>query len=707
MAEAQAKNLVETPPVSTANDADDQPLAAALIDYLQRYTPPEPPTKDVVAGRYRVDTASPLSDYNTKTATAYSAVDLMDGSKSLFALVCQHGTVQRQRALQMLRSIEHPHLLTLCAADVVHLTQLDEQRFVLIYIRPPGQKLSTLLASTSGALNESFISKNILGPIISAIGQMAELGIPHGSIRPDNIYYKDYPVLGDCISEPCGYSQPFYFESIERLQTSPAGQGEGNISQDYYALAILTLYMLYGPNHFNGLSEEMLTRRILHEGAYNTLLRNREPPEAFNDLLRGLLSGNINERWNFRNLKQWIDGKRSNIMLPTLPSESLRPFEFAGTQCSTKKELAHVLYKNWPLMQEMMHTDQLIQWVTVSLRNKELAETLKRIKRVVIETSVKNEIQISEQLMRMLLLFDPAGPIRINNLCFNLDGIHSLYVELYNNKAINELKLLNKFIEHSMSNHWMDMQSYSQDSAMPESINATNLKLDRLRLFIRNTGPGFGNERTIYELNPEMPCLSPLFYKRHADNVLAVLTYLDRMASRLFKEQDPLDPHIAAFIANRLGVLHDIKLHELIPHPSLATDSSMLALKLISMAQSKCGDVQFPGLCHWLALRILPRLNIIKSKSLRSRLKALMVERAKTGYTQLMAELVLHSNYPTIDLSGFGRASQTYRHNIEMMAHYRKEEVIESHSVRLGHMVATFFAYLVFILAIYKSWGMK
>lgn len=708
MADPKATDVLEAPIVSGAKDVDDQQLTSSLVDYLQHYTPPAPNiTKDILSGRYKVEVNSPLPELNTKTARAYVAVDLMDSNKSMYALVCQHGTVQRHRAIQLLKGIEHPNLITLVVSGIVTLSQPDEERFVLFYIRPKGQKLSELLANLKSQLNENFISKNILGPVISAIGQLAELGLAHGAIRPDNIFYGEYPVLGDCASEPCGYSQPFYFETIDRMQTAPSAKGEGNIAQDYYALAILTLYLLYGPNHFSGFTQESLTRRILREGVYATLLRNKEPPELYSDLLRGLLSGNINERWNYRNLKQWIDGKRSNIMLPSQQTESLRPFEFAGTQCSTKKELAHVLYTNWTLTHEMMRTDQLIQWVTISLRSKELAEALKKIKRVLQETNIKNEVQASEQLMRMLLLFDPNGPIRLNNLCFNLDGIDALYIDLYNNKATNELRMLNKFIEHSMSNHWTDIQISGPDYVMPEPINAISLKLDRVRLFIRSTGYGFGNERTIYELNPEMPCLSPLFHNKHAGTVLAVLTHLDRMAPRLYKEQDPIDTHIAAFIANRLGVIHDIKLHELIPHPSLATNSTMLALRLISMAQSKCGDAKFPGLCHWLALRIIPTFSIIKSRSLRSRLKALMLERAKTGYTQLMAELVIHSNYATVDVSGFGRAAQTYQYNIARIEHYRKEEVVEQHSVHLGHMIAMFFTYAVFILALYKSWWLK
>ena len=695
-------------PTPKPKAADHAPLVNALNDFLKQYAPPPSHvTRDVLNGRYRIDRTNPLPEFDTKTARAFAATDLMHSDKKLFALVCRQGTVQRHYALQALKGIEHPNLLTLCAAGPLALSQPEEERFVIFYLRPAGRKLSELRASTKGPISDTFITKNILGPIILAIGRLAELGIAHGGIRPDNIFFGDTPVLGDCLSEPCGFSQPYYFEPLDRMQTPPYAKGEGSVTQDYYALATLTLYMLYGQDHLASFSQEVLIRRVLREGAYAALLRNKEPPELFSDLLRGLLSGNINDRWNFRNLKQWIDGKRSNIMLPAAPAEALRPFEFAGTEANSRRELAYLFCQHWPLVTELMQTDRLMQWVLTSLRNKDLAETLKRIRANIVDTKKNNDIQISEQLLRLALLLDPFGPIRINTLCFHLDGLDSLCAELSANKAQADLRLLTKFIEHSMWSYWQEHQNTGPDYVMPISINNILLKLDRLRLFIRNTGYGFGTERMLYEFNPEMPCQSPLLANQYINTLPALLKQLDRLAPSLSRDQDPIDPHIAAFIANRLGILHEIKLPELIPHPSLATDRAILALRLISMAQDRCGDLALPGLSQWLAIRVLPSLDILRSKTLQERVKALLVERAKTGYTQYMAQVVIHSNYAIADVSGLGRAIQTYHHNIERMAFYRSEGTIDRYSTLLGYGMAKFLAYSAFILVLYMTWSFK
>jgi hypothetical protein len=190
----------------------------------------------------------------------------------------------------------------------------------------------------------------------------------------------------------------------------------------------------------------------------------------------------------------------------------------------------------------------------------------------------------------------------------------------------------------------------------------------------------------------------------YANSLPSLLSHLDRLAPRLAKDADPIDAHIAAFIANRLGILHDIKLPELIPHPSLATHKGMMSLHLIATAQSRCGNLKLPGLCLLLAGKIMPALDIIKSRTLRSRLIEELQSRTQSGYTQLMAEAFIHSNYAVADVTGLVRASQTYHQNNHTIAYFKKEEVIEYKSSRLGFAIAKCLAYLLFAIVLYRSW---
>jgi len=674
-----------------------------LNDFLRRYHPSATDAKhDVLQDRYRIELSTPLPEFDGKTTKAYAATDLAEPSRLLFALICQPGTVQRHRAIGILKTITHQCILPLASAGSVQLSRPEEERFVIFYERPQGKKLSELLAEHQHQITPHFVCDRIIAPIASAINQLAELDISHGSINPDNIYFSDMAVLGPCVSEPCGYSQPFYCEPLERMQAMPSAKGEGSTAQDYYALAAVVLYVLHGAKHFTEMNPELLARLILREGVYNAMTRQKEVPEIFYDFFRGMLCQNADDRWSHRYLKPWLEGKRYNVLSPPPPLEAIRPFEFENAQASTRRELAHLFCTDWDKIAESVRSGKLTQWVAVSLRNKDLAEKVARISRSVVDLGFKNEVQLTEQIMHIILLLDPNGPIRIKNLSLFMDGIDSLCAELYANKAHQELQMLAKFIEFNMGNYWMELQRKgSPNYTIPTAVNTILIKLERLRTTMRYSGLGFGLERMLYELNPEMPCLSPLLRQWHVLTLPQLLTRLDRLAPNLSKEDEPLDRHMAAFLASRLSIQHEIRLHDLASSPTLATNRAIIALHLLSMAQQKSGDMRLPGLTHWLVLRILPALDAVHSRSLKQKIKAMLMEQAKSGYMQLLSDIVVTSNYASADQTGFHQAWSLYLMNESRIAGYRKGNRIDQESARFGFIIGKALAYGALLLSLF------
>ncbi len=676
----------------------DAQATTKLTEYLRVYTPSaDAGAIDTLNKRYRIDLATPLPEFDSQTAKAYAASDLTEPTRRLFAQVCQPGTTQRHRAIQALKGVHHKHIVSLVAAGAVELSRPAGQRFVIFFERPHGKKLAALLAQQHAHLNQQFLIERIIAPIASAIHQFEELDISHGLINLDNIYFNDTAMVGPCVAEPSGYSQIFYYEPAERMQALATGKGEGSISHDFYALAVLVLRIIQGAQHFANLNPDILTRLILREGVYWALMRNAEVPEIFYDFFRGIFSQNPEDRWDYHYVKPWLEGKRYNVLPPPQPVEAIRPFEFADTQAYTRRELAHVLYSDWDKITEPVQSGKITQWVTVSLRNKEIAEAVTRISRTVNEIGNRNEVQLSEQLMRLLIALDPHGPIRLNQLSFHLDGLDSLVADFYNSKSHQELQRIAKFIEFNMATFWLDQQRKLHDYSVPTVINNMFIKLDRLRSTLRNPGLGFGLERMLYDLNPDMPCLSPLFNNAHITTLPALLMRLDRLAPSLYKNEDPIDRHIAAFIASKLAIQHEIHLLDLGAVPALAGHRAIMALHLLSLAQHKVDNIQLPGLTHWLALRILPALDIIHSRTLRQRLKYLLLEQAQAGYTQLMADVIVNTDYATADREGFKQAWSMYQANAANIVTYRKGVLIDQQSTRVGFMIAKTLAYCLLL----------
>ncbi len=692
--------MAETKPdiQETKNDAHYATLCA---DFLRHYVPPQPDKpKDLLEGRYRIELSVPLAEFNTKTAAAYAVTDIHDGSRQLYALICRPGTVQRFSILERLKRFNHPNVLSLVTYGTANLSQPDAERFVLIYERPRGQRLSEIIEN-AGVLGEHFLARSLLSPLAYAISELGNIGITHGKINPANIYYQDTPILGEFASEPCGYSQDFYFEPLERMQSHPAGKGNGTPTTDFYALAVLLLYSIYGKQHFSTMSKEYIIGRMFEEGTYYALTRNRQHPERFDDLLRGILSNNPTDRWGWKYIKAWLDGRRMHVLEPPAPTETTRPFEFGNRTARSRRELAHIMFEGWTNIPEAIHNNKIVQWTTVSLRNKTVSENLTRIIKTINELGVKNELQFNEQLMRLILTLDPTGPIRMYPLSMFLDGIDTLCTEFYTTKQEKEFNLLARFVDMNMTSSWMNAQSAQENYEPSPDILSANQKLDKLRVCMRNTGVGFGIERIVYELNPDMPCLSPLLEGRYIDNLTALLMRLDSMAANLSRNTDPLDRHIFAYLAAKLNIQHDIKLLELESIPTLARNRDIIMLRLLATAQHRCGNIQLPGLTHWLASRILPALDAIRGNTNRHMIKKALLNAADTGYTQNMASIVIDSAYSTADTRGFAHAYNLYHNNVKQIAAFRKGVGFEFNSGKLAFTIAKGFAYAALFITFY------
>ncbi|MDE3016263.1 MAG: hypothetical protein KGI29_04995 [Pseudomonadota bacterium] len=695
MAKPGARDDMENLPAHGADAAGNARETAKLYEFLHRYAPSRPGAKhDMLSDRYRIDLALPLPEWNTRLTRAYAATTPADPGRLLMAHVCPPEHAPRRRAISLLQSLTHRYILPLVAAGVAELSRPEEQRFVVIHERPAGKRLKEFLAGQPAPLDPRFLCDYLIAPLAAAIHQFAELDTAHGLINPDNIYAGDVPVLGPCVLEPCGYAQPFAYEAPERLLALPAGKGDGSAAQDYYALAVVALYALHGPAHFEGITPESLARTMFREGVYAALTRHRDVPEAFDDFFRGLLTQHPNDRWDYAHIKSWLEGKRFNVLEPPPPAEAVRPFECGDQRAYTRRELAYVLSQDWNKMAALVQNGQIMHWVSASLRDRELSDNIAHLSRHTLELTGRKGTQLAEQLICVLMLLDPKGPIRLKNMSFHVDGIDSLSVDLYAAKEQHDLQMLATFIGSNLTAYWLEQQRKDEAYTAPAAVAAILTRIDRLRAYIRNAGYGFGIERMLYDLNPELPCLSPMFSGEHIHTLPALLTRLDRMAAARAQDDDPIDRHIAAFIASRLGIAHDLRIHELAALPALADNRAVIALHLLSLAQKETEGLPLPGITHWLALRILPALESIHSRILRQKLGALLADRAGSGYTQLLADLIVNAGYAGADLAGFHKAQLAYQANAVKIDAYRKGTQISQQSARVGFAMAKAFAYL-------------
>jgi len=430
------------------------------------------------------------------------------------------------------------------------------------------------------------------------------------------------------------------------------------------------------------------------------LMREKEVPEILYDFLRGTLTLSPEDRWDGKQLKAWLGGKRYNVLPPPPPADAVRPFEFKDIQINNRRLLAHLFATDWPQMLLAIQGSTLSHWVTISLRNKELAEMISRLCRSATDAVGKNENQANEMLLNIVLLFDPLGPLRIRQLAFHAEAINTIFAEMFTTKATLELQFLAKFVETNMMNYWVNTQK-NRDPEYELNVRMSDLvqRLDRLRGCIRNSGYGFGLERVLYDMNPGMSCISELFESRNVRTLPQLLRQLDTMAQGIDGDEI-MDRHIAAFIASKLQIQNEIRLDALASIPALALNRNMLALYLISMAQQRVEPMRLPGLTHWFAIRLIPMMDNIHSRTLRQKMNHMLGNMAPLGLMQKIADLMITTDYAQADTNGFESAVVNYRKNAAQIANLKLPERLEHDTHRTGLNIATMFSYAGLVFSV-------
>ena len=96
--------------------------------------------------------------------------------------------------------------------------------------------------------------------------------------------------------------------------------------------------------------------------------------------------------------------------------------------------------------------------------------------------------------------------------------------------------------------------------------------------FLAHSELGQGFERVIYELNPNIPCQSPLLETEYVYDMVEMLDAFERIAiANPETLMEPVDRHIAAFVVARMKGSIMTELREL----QNRSDPAVLALSLI------------------------------------------------------------------------------------------------------------------------------
>ena len=206
-----------------------------------------------------------------------------------------------------------------------------------------------------------------------------------------------------------------------------------------------------------------------------------------------------------------------------------------------------------------------------------------------------------------------------------------------------------------MPAYWVNIQSDVKPEVVPlvQAIEGQRSTLER-------TGPGYGIERMLYETNPHLQCLSPIVADFHAATPPDLLTALELASALKDRAREPLDRHIAAFLAARHRRLEEPLLLQFMP----GVDPVRRITALISIF----GDIQvrfavdpLPGLCQWLGTVMDPTFSRFYNRRNRDAVRKQVEKVAAEGKLVDLLRAVDDPEAIRKDAQGFATARREYK----------------------------------------------
>lgn len=574
----------------------------------------------------RVDAypSSPLPELNSGGGPAFAARLKGDGTSDLMAILCTGGLPTRIDAVNSMRTIDHPAVLRLVDHGVVAWP--DGMRYAAFaYQRPLAPRFKRDLDETHAPMSEDAVNHRFVQPLVGALSEFMRTGIFHGAIRPTNIFWRygstAPPQLGDCLSAPPGLTQPALFTTIERGMCVPLGRGMGSHSDDCYALGVTLALFVLGHNPLKGLDDAGVLRAKMEHGTFNTLIGHHHLSPNHIELYRGLLTDDAHQRWTAADLDQWLSGRRLTTKSSDIGRRANRSFEFAGRDYWQPRLLADAFSRHVNDAARLIDSGALDKWLRRSLDDEDRAEDVQEAI-ASLKESGKTANYEDQLVARACIALDPSAPIRYRGLVFMPDGFAGLMAQAI--VSGGKIDALVDVISSQLVPFWIEMQKQMKSEMVP-----LTQQFDRLTTVMEKATYGNGIERAVYELNPTLPCLSPILRGQYVMTPRMLLPSLEHMAGSSARSPEPMDRHIAAFL-----IVRDRKselLMESMSAPEGSLRRGLAMLTLYAEMQNRHGPESLPGLAKWLAPALEPVTRRFFGKSLREHVQSQIREAIETG----------------------------------------------------------------------------
>ncbi len=273
------------------------------------------------------------------------------------------------------------------------------------------------------------------------------------------------------------------------------------------------------------------------------------------------------------------------------------------------------------------------QWLRRSLGDAQLATRVEELARHrTDDAAAGNGSNDAELLMRAVALIDPLAPLCWRGVALWPDGIGPALAVAQAN-APDVLVRLEEVIAREEAAIWATLRADRCDVVMQRA------EVRQHHSWLQQRGPqaSGGVLRLGYLLNPMMPCKSPLLVGHWVARLADLLPALEEVAGHAERHRtDPIDMHVAAFIAARLERRMDQEL--LIQNDSGA--ACLAQIRALAQLQSRLNPQPLPALAAWLAARASPVVSTWRNRERRAGIERQLQPLAAAGYLGQMLHVL-------------------------------------------------------------------
>lgn len=632
-----------------------------------------------VAG-FTVDPQAPVAGFAPAGLPSFRATG-RDGRQAV-AVLCRNEHPARLRML--LRLIEESDLPALLRPLAQGVTGWGGSAVRAVICEPPPGPALMRPGQRSEPMREGDLVQNVVRPIGRALLALADLGLTHRGIRPDNLFRSGSGpvVLGDGVCTPPAFAQPAVFEDVASAACLPTGRGDGTLADDLYALGVTLVALATGEWPLAGRDDASVIRAKLEQGSLVAVVGENRLPGGIATLARGLLAEDPERRPQPAELAGWPGTARTRVVSARPLVRASRTLRIGPDEVRDARSLAYASGRHWQAGIEALRSGSVTVWIERALGQPQLAN---QVRELLGPEPRDDSGPLDGTLSRLIAALDPKAPLFWKGHALMPDGLGAVLAETLLAPPSSGLPLaaLDSLLSDSVIPRW---------ATVPGDRRVDPAALDRSarqhRLVWRTQALGSGPERLLYALNPALPCLSPLLGGEPAGTVPALLAALERRAAQLPGDTLPFDRHLAAFLAVQM----DGRLDEAIAavgNARTATEAAVATIAVLAHVQRVHRSGPLPALAGVLAARAEPALQNWREKTRRERAAAELSSVAASGDLGRLHALFADPDAKARDSLGFAQARREAREAAQAIAMIRNGRTArEDEARRVGARIA-------------------